>query len=76
MPWIWETVRGGFAPNWCARAAFERTSVSVIEFGVEVEVRRASAVWSMAAWALGSGVGSVEVGAMSPGATLGVVFLA
>lgn len=75
-------VNGGFVPNWCARAALERTSVSgIVEVGVEVEERRASgAVWSVVgvgiAWGLGSGIGSSEVGAMSPGATLGIGVLA
>lgn len=71
VPWIWEIVNGGFVPNWWARAACERTSVSVVEFGVEVDVRRASRVVVGAgiAWGCGSGVGSLEVGAMSPGAT-------
>lgn len=61
-------------PNWWARAAFERTSISVVEFGVEVEVRRASRVVVGAgiACGCGSGVGSLEFGAMSPGATGGL----
>jgi hypothetical protein len=79
VPWIWEMVKGGFVPNWCARAACESTSVSVVEFGVEAAVRRASAIWFAAAGAAGgwgSGVASFEVGAISPGATLGIGVLA
>lgn len=55
-------VRGGFVPNWCARAAFERTSVSVAVLSVVV----AGIAWGWASW-----VDLLEVGAMSPGATLG-----
>lgn len=62
MPWICEMVRGGFVPNWCARAAFERTSVSVAVLSVVV----AGIAWGWASW-----VDLLEVGAMSPGATLG-----
>ena len=59
VPWIWEMVSGGLVPNWWARAAWERTWVSVVEVGVEVSELGGLVVPS----------GASPSGAMSPGAT-------
>lgn len=68
MPWIWETVRGGFVMNWWALAGWEMISVSVSELGVEVSERRA--VDESACVAGDSVASSSGVADISPGATV------
>lgn len=68
MPWIWETVRGGFVINWWALAGWEMISVSVMESGVEVSERRA--VDESACVAGDSVASSSGVADISPGATV------
>lgn len=52
MPCSCDTVRGGLVTNWCARAALDRIWLSVVELGVEVSERRASA------WTRRDGIGA------------------
>lgn len=76
MPWSWETVRGGLVTNWCARAALERIWLSVVELGVEVSERRASASTRRDGIEAGvcvggvAGLGDSAPASMSPGATV------
>jgi hypothetical protein len=70
VPWIWETVRGGFVMNWWARAGWEIISVSVMESGVEVSERRVESACAGDSVASSSGVADI-----SPGATVEIVSL-
>lgn len=68
-------MRGGLVTNWCARAAWDRISLSLVELGVEVSERRASAGVRRDSIEAGTCVGGVMMpgvsapASISPGAT-------